>query len=91
MHFRYAETGINTFRYVGEADTIPQPGETTDLAARLAALEVRQSFGGGLPASVAFMDFMGYRSLQQLEAEAWAIGRPAGRRPKVTGSMPGSV
>lgn len=72
LHFRYTETGINTYRYVGQADAIPDPAELTDLTARLAALEVRQSFGGSLPASVPFMEFKGYRSLDELQADAWA-------------------
>ena len=72
LHFRYAETGVNTYRYIGQADAIPRADELTDLAARLAALEMRQSFGGSLPASVAFMEFMGYHSLEELQTDAWA-------------------
>jgi len=71
LHFRYAETGVNTYRYVGQADAVADPAEMADLAARLAELNVRQSYGGSLPATVPFMEFMGYRSLQELEADAW--------------------
>ncbi len=44
LHFRYAETGVNTYRYVGQADTVADPADMMDLAERLAILEVRQSF-----------------------------------------------
>ncbi len=70
LHFRYAETGVNTYRYVGQADTIADSADMVDLAARLAVLDVRQSFGGAVPATVPFMDFMDYRSLHDLEAAA---------------------
>ena len=32
LHFRYAETGVNTYRYVGEADAVSNPAEMADLA-----------------------------------------------------------
>lgn len=70
LHFRYAETGVNTYRYIGQADAIASTTEMTNLAARLAELDVRQSYGGGLPVTVPFMEFMGYRSLEELETDA---------------------
>ncbi len=70
IHFRYTEVGINTFRYVGTADFIDQPERMVALAQRLRQMEVRQGFGANVPASVPFLDFMGYRSLAELRQDA---------------------
>jgi DNA segregation ATPase FtsK/SpoIIIE-like protein len=65
-HFRFAETGLNTTRLVGEADCIVKPGGVEELAQQLAALHVLQGSGANLTASVPFLDLMGYKSLQEL-------------------------
>jgi DNA segregation ATPase FtsK/SpoIIIE-like protein len=69
LHFRYAEVGVNSFRYIGEADYISQPEHMVALAQRLAQLDVRQGFGANLTNSVLFLPLMGYGSLRQLEAD----------------------
>lgn len=70
LHFRYAEIGVNSFRYVGAADSIPDPKEMEQLAEQLATLEVRQSSGANLVAAVPFLDLMGWNNLQELQAAA---------------------
>jgi hypothetical protein len=70
LHFRYAEVGVNTFRYIGEADYISQPEHMVALAQRLAQLDVRQGFGANLTNSVLFLPLMGYDSLRELEEDA---------------------
>lgn len=80
LHFRYAETGVNTYRYIGQADAVRQADELCDLAARMASLEMRQSFGGSLPAAVAFMSFNDKRTLEELTQAAranWTASRTA--------------
>jgi hypothetical protein len=71
LHFRYTEVGVNTFRYVGEADYIAKLEEMTALAQALAQLDVRQGYGANLTNSVPFMDLMNYTSLKHLEDETW--------------------
>ena len=71
LHFRYAEIGLNSARYVGEADSISDLGAVDDLAQQLATLDVRQGFGANLATSVPFLDLMGYKSLQELSESAW--------------------
>jgi DNA segregation ATPase FtsK/SpoIIIE, S-DNA-T family len=67
LHFRYAEVGVNSFRYVGVADSIPELTKINDLAQQLASLKVRQGSGANLVGSVSFLDMMGWRSLQELQ------------------------
>jgi hypothetical protein len=71
LHFRYAEVGVNTFRYVGEADSIAKPDEMSALAQSLAQLGVRQGFGANLANAVPFLDLMGYSSAHELLKDAW--------------------
>ncbi|MEZ4726298.1 MAG: FtsK/SpoIIIE domain-containing protein [Caldilineaceae bacterium] len=73
LHFRYAEVGVNSFRYVGEADAIAQGEPINALAQRLAELDVRQGFGANLASTVPFMDLMNYATIQQLEQETWRL------------------
>ena len=75
LHFRYAETGVNTFRYIGEADAIPNPSLLKDLAEKLATMRIRETHGAGLPSVVPFLDLMGYPNLEALIArvpDMWA-------------------
>lgn len=71
LHFRYAETGVNSFRYIGEADAFESDDQVDTLAAQMAQLEVRQGFGAKLANNVPFLDLLGYRSVGQLERDAW--------------------
>ncbi len=71
LHFRYAETGVNSFRYVGGSDYISQPEHMTALAQKLAQLDVRQGFGANLTNTVLFLPMMGYSSLRELEEDTW--------------------
>lgn len=65
-HFRYTEIGVNSFRYVGEADVIHSSAGMNDLAARLSNVRIRESFGANIPGVVPFLDLMSYPSLQPL-------------------------
>ena len=72
LHFRYAEDGVNSFRYIGEADVITSSTEMQQLARVLASMRVRESFGAGLASMVPFLDLMGYQSLQDLQSKVMA-------------------
>ena len=65
-HFRYAETGLNSFRYVGVADVVKREDEALQFAQKLSELRVRESYGGALAMSVPFLEFMGFDSLRAL-------------------------
>ncbi len=67
LHFRYAEVGVNSFRYIGEADYIAKPEEMSILAQQLAQLKIRESFGANLTRTVLFLDLMDYKSLRDLQ------------------------
>ena len=71
LHFRYAEVGVNSFRYVGEADYVTRPDEMSILTKQLAQLRIRDSFGANLTRTVPFLDLMGYKSLLDLQTDAW--------------------
>ncbi len=71
LHFRYAETGVNSYRYVGVADYVTDPRQMIGLASRLANTRVQEGFGANLNKSVPFMDLMGYDSMADLDAQCW--------------------
>ncbi len=71
LHFRYAEVGVNSFRYVGEADYVTKPEQMVNLTKQLAQLRIHENFGANLPNAVPFFSLMGYKSLQDLEEDTW--------------------
>ncbi|MGB1248989.1 MAG: FtsK/SpoIIIE domain-containing protein [Candidatus Promineifilaceae bacterium] len=66
LHYRYAETGVNSFRYVGKADSIRNQKDMNELAKRMASLTLRQGRGANLNLTVPFMDLMGFASMDDL-------------------------
>jgi DNA segregation ATPase FtsK/SpoIIIE, S-DNA-T family len=71
LHFRYAEVGVNSYRYVGEADHIGQRDHMLALANELAGMEVRQGYGANLTTAVPFLELMGYETLPELLQQSW--------------------
>ncbi len=74
LHYRYAETGVNSFRYVGKADYIAKTKNMQELTERMIALNMRQGYGAGLTSTVGFMDLMGFSSMDDLlrqTLESW--------------------
>src|SRR5690606_2271882 len=65
-YFRYAEVGVNTWRYIGRADAIPMHEQIKEFANKLEALDVRKSYGGSLTTSVPFMEMVGESSMDGL-------------------------
>ena len=50
--FRYAEVGVNSTRYLGDADLASAADARQQLAAKIRRLDIRRSFGADLPRSV---------------------------------------
>jgi S-DNA-T family DNA segregation ATPase FtsK/SpoIIIE len=50
--FRYAEVGVNSTRYLGDADLANATDARQQLAAKIRRLDIRRSFGSDLPRSV---------------------------------------
>ncbi|MBI3361831.1 MAG: hypothetical protein HY023_12050, partial [Chloroflexi bacterium] len=50
--FRYTEVGLNTPRYIGEADGVSAADARQNFAARIRRLDIRRPFGADLPRSV---------------------------------------
>ena len=50
--FRYTEVGLNSTRYLGDADLLTANEARQNISARLRRLDVRRSFGADLPRSV---------------------------------------
>jgi len=71
LFFRYAEVGMNSLRYVGVADSVPEVGTMAALADQLSALAIRQGPGAALPSAVSYLGLAGYGSLADLRDDAW--------------------
>ncbi len=69
LRFRYAETGVNSLRYVGAADPAAAPLRYAELAEALAACKARKSYGAEIARAVPFLGLMGYDSLRALQKE----------------------
>ncbi|NNJ09788.1 AAA family ATPase [Chloroflexales bacterium ZM16-3] len=55
---RYAEVGLNSLRLLGNADTIRDGNQMTELATAMAGLKLQQTEGSGLAKSVSFLELM---------------------------------
>ncbi|MDX2076383.1 MAG: FtsK/SpoIIIE domain-containing protein [bacterium] len=67
--FRYAEVGLNSTRYIGQADTIDETTAQHGFARKLEPLSVRSTFGtAGLASSILLMDL--HKNLGGIDAMA---------------------
>lgn len=64
--FRYAEIGVNTMRYVGEADALKAVQADADFARRLAPLAVRTTYGGDLARVVNLLEMNDVSSVEDI-------------------------
>lgn len=79
--FRYAEVGVNTPRYLGNADVIESPQILQDYAGKLHQWSIRQTYGEGIPESVTLLDINSVRSIEELKlGEVWLKTRFAARK-----------
>lgn len=89
--FRYAETGINTPRFVGEADLIPTTIQTTyqmqaaGFAEALAQYKIRIGAAFSLANSVNFLNLNNAETMDGLHMlESWQRSREGGEWPRVS-------
>lgn len=71
LKYLYAETGVNTNRYIGIADTVINPENTPNrkllrFARNLAEWEMRRSFGADIPRSVSLLPLYDANTIEQL-------------------------
>jgi DNA segregation ATPase FtsK/SpoIIIE-like protein len=72
LDFRYAETGLNSTRYVGRADVIRNPRVLNDFAAKLSDWKVRRSYGEDIPTSVGLFELFRTDTIEGLNiVENW--------------------
>jgi DNA segregation ATPase FtsK/SpoIIIE, S-DNA-T family len=66
ISFRYAETGVNTMRFVGQADQLDPQRAEHDYARKLAPLAVRTTFGGDLARAVNLLEMHAADTVEQV-------------------------
>lgn len=88
--FRYAEVGVNSWRYVGEADFVAQEEAVQDFARSLENRDVRRTYGASLATASPFLPLLGYTSLRELREE---MGRrwERSKRPRDAGWLAARV
>lgn len=64
--FRYAQTGINTLRYAGEAELLTGKDSAARFAALLRPMTVRQSYGANLPDGITLFELLRARDAAEL-------------------------
>jgi DNA segregation ATPase FtsK/SpoIIIE-like protein len=90
--FRYAEVGVNTLRYVGEADLLDAPNAEKEFARKLAPLAVRTTYGADLATAVNLLEMNAAETVEEIpimdywrrsrrpEASEW-LSAPIGLMP----------
>jgi DNA segregation ATPase FtsK/SpoIIIE, S-DNA-T family len=68
--FRYAETGINTQRYIGRNDLLRDNEKPWDFSKKLAPLMIRSSYGVDLQTTITLLDMLNVSSLDELRVFA---------------------
>lgn len=75
VSFRYAEIGVNTPRYLGNADIIQRLELLEKFSQAVEPFSVRRSYGADLPRGVHMLDMLGVQTveqLRQLTLENWS-------------------
>jgi type VII secretion protein EccCb len=65
--FRYAETGFNSIRYVGETKLVATQEAARDFSRHLEPVDIRRGFGASLASTVTLMEMLGVTSIDQLQ------------------------
>lgn len=65
--FRYAETGFNTIRYVGETKLVTTQEVARDFSRHVENVDIRRGFGSSLAATVTLMEMLNLQSIDQLQ------------------------
>jgi S-DNA-T family DNA segregation ATPase FtsK/SpoIIIE len=92
--FRYAETGVNTLRYVGSADELIAARADQELARKLAPLAVRSTYGADLAAAVSLLEMGPFETVEAVPIlDNWQKTREPGSAQWLSvpiGVMPGN-
>ena len=64
--FRYAEVGVNTLRYVGEADQLDAIRAEQEFARKLAPLAVRTTYGADLATAVNLLEMNNVETVEEI-------------------------
>ena len=76
LGFQYAEVGVNTMRFVGDADLLDAACAERDLARKLAPLAVRTTFGADLARSVTLLEMGDWETVEEVPIyENWQRSR----------------
>ncbi len=73
--FRYIEVGVNSRRYVGEADGVDSIDQLEIIAQEMNKLDIRKSYGTDIPRGVMMMDMVGCSTIEQLKEQTKANWR----------------
>src|SRR3989337_1315944 len=65
--FRYTEVGLNSTRYLGDADLLTANEARQEISAKIRRLDVRRSFGADLPGSVDVLQMQSLLESPQIE------------------------
>jgi len=65
--FRYAETGFNSIRYVGNTNLISTQELARDFSRHIEMVDIRRGFGSSLAATVTLMEMLNIQSIDQLQ------------------------
>lgn len=72
LKFLYAETGLNTPRYVGVADTIVNPAKLARFAKAMVEWDVRRSYGADIPRAVGLLKLYKAETIEDIKiADRW--------------------
>lgn len=65
--FRYAETGFNSVRYVGNTSLVSTQEMAREFSRNIEMVDIRRGFGSSLAATVTLMEMLNIQSIDQLQ------------------------
>ncbi len=65
--FRYAETGFNSVRYVGNTNLVATQEISREFSRHIEMVDIRRGFGSSLAATVTLMEMLNIQSIDQLQ------------------------
>ncbi|NSW52362.1 MAG: hypothetical protein HPY85_07650 [Anaerolineae bacterium] len=64
--FRYAETGFNTLRYVGNTNLVPSQEMARNFSRHLEPLDIRRGYGSSLASTVTLLEMLNVTTIEEL-------------------------
>ncbi len=68
--FRYAETGFNTIRYVGNTQLVSTQEKAREFSRNLEPLDVRRGYGSSLASTVTLLEMLNLQSIDEMQEYA---------------------